>query len=195
MPERHAVVKRETKETNVSVELTLEGKGSCEMLTGNRILDHLLSQVARHGGFDLRVAATGDELHHLVEDVGICLGRALNQALGDKRGINRMGSAIVPMDDALALVAVDISGRGYAAIQLKLVDNDMLGFPSDMVRHFLVTLASEAKINLHARVLYGDNDHHKAEAVFKALGRALNEAVRLGEGLDSIPSTKETLDS
>lgn len=195
MPERHAVVKRETKETNVSVELTLEGKGSCEMLTGNRILDHLLSQVARHGGFDLRVAATGDELHHLVEDVAICLGRALNQALGDKRGINRMGSAIVPMDDALALVAVDISGRGYAAIQLKLVDNDMLGFPSDMVRHLLVTLASESKINLHARVLYGDNDHHKAEAVFKALGRALNEAVRLGEGLDSIPSTKETLDS
>lgn len=195
MTERHASIKRETKETNVSLELALEGGGESEILTGNRIFDHLLNQIAQHGELSLRVVATGDDLHHLVEDVGICLGQAINQALGEKRGITRMASAIVPMDDALVLVAVDISGRGYPVIQLNLKGNDMLGFPSDMVRHFLTTFAAEAKMNLHVKVFYGSNDHHIAEAAFKALGQALATAVKPTEDADAVPSTKGRIES
>ena len=113
--------------------------------------------------------------------MAICLGKALQEALGDKRGIVRMADATVPMDDALAMVAVDISGRGYAKLDLALSENDMFGFPTDLVRHFLETLAIEARMNLHARILYGTNDHHKAESLFKALGRALDQATRIDE--------------
>lgn len=195
MNARKSTVKRETKETNISLELNLDGSGKDEMLTGIRMFDHMLSQLARHGLFDLRVAATGDDQHHLVEDVAICLGKALNEALGEKKGIVRMADATVPMDDSLAMVAVDISGRGYAVLDLPFADNDMFGFPSDLVRHFLQTFAVEAKINLHARVLYGSNDHHKAEAVFKALGRALGAATRIDPRITGqTPSTKGLLE-
>jgi len=192
---RTAVIKRETKETNISLRLDMDGAGRYEIVTGIRIFDHLLSQLARHGLVDLSLSATGDDPHHLVEDVAICLGKALQEALGDKRGIVRMADATVPMDDALAMVAIDISGRGYAKLDLPFTENDMFGFPTDLVRHFLETLAAEARLNLHARVVYGVNDHHKAESLFKALGRALDQATRIDERRgNELPSTKEWID-
>jgi imidazoleglycerol-phosphate dehydratase len=194
MSDRKASLKRKTSETNISLELNLDGSGSYETLTGIRMFDHLLSQLARHGIFDLKVSASGDDSHHLVEDVAICLGGAMLQALGDKRGIVRMADASVPMDDALAMVAVDISGRGYSVLELPFSENDMTGFPTDLVRHFLEAFAAEAKINLHARIVYGTNDHHKAEALFKALGRALDAATRIEERIGGeLPTTKDML--
>jgi imidazoleglycerol-phosphate dehydratase len=196
MNSRKSNIKRETKETNISLELNIDGCGQDEMVTGIRMFDHLLAQLARHGVFDIKISATGDDQHHLVEDVAICLGKALGEALGDKRGIVRMADATVPMDDALATVAVDISGRGYTVLELPFTDNDMFGFPSDLVRHFMEAFAAEARINLHARVAYGSNDHHKAEAVFKALGRALCAATRIDPRIiGELPSTKEFLES
>ena len=195
MTERNSTIKRETKETNISLELNIDGSGKDEMLTGIRMFDHLLAQLAKHGIFDIKISATGDDQHHLVEDVAICLGKALGEALGEKRGIIRMADASVPMDDALATVAVDISGRGYAVLELPFADNDMFGFPSDLVRHFLEAFAAEAKINLHARIEYGSNDHHKAEALFKALGRALDAATRIDERISGeLPTTKDLLE-
>ena len=196
MGKRTAIVKRETKETNVSLEFNIDGSGKYEITTGIKMFDHLLSQVAQHGVFDIKLVATGDDQHHLVEDVAICLGKALGEALGDKRGIVRMADAAVPMDDALAMVALDISGRGYTVLELPFTDNDMSGFPTDLIRHFLESFAVEARLNLHARVVYGTNDHHKAEALFKALGRALGTATRIDERLSGeLPSTKDLLES
>ena len=195
MANRLSIVKRETKETNVSLELDSDGRGKGEMNTGIRVFDHLLAQLAQHGVFDIKISATGDDKHHLVEDVAICLGRAFGEALGERRGIVRMGDATVPMDDALAMVAVDIGGRGYTVLDLPFTDNDMAGFPTDLIRHFLESFASEAKLNLHAKVVYGTNDHHKAEALFKALGRALDTATRIDERISGeLPSTKELLE-
>ena len=194
MTDRRANVKRETKETSISLELNLDGSGKGEVNTGILMFDHLLEQVARHGVFDIKLSATGDDQHHLVEDVAICLGKALGEALGEKRGIVRMADATVPMDDALAIVVVDISGRGYTILELPFSKNDMKGFSTDLIRHFLESLATEAKLNLHARVIYGVNDHHKAEALFKALGRALDAATRIDERISGeLPSTKGLL--
>ncbi len=194
MANRTATVKRKTGETNIILELNLDGSGEWEISTGVSMLDHLLSHVAQHGLFDMKVAAKGDDQHHLAEDIAICLGQALGEALGEKRGIVRIADAAVPMDDALAVVVVDISGRGYTVLDLPFAENDMFGFPTDLVRHFLESLAHEAKINLHARVAYGSNDHHKAEAVFKALGRAMDMATRIDERISGkLPSTKELL--
>ena len=191
MTDRLATVKRETKETNISLELNIDGSGECEVNTGISMFDHLLEQVDRHGVFDIKLSATGDDQHHLVEDVAICLGKALGKALGEKRGVVRMADAAVPMDDALAMVAVDISGRGYTVLELPFSDNDMAGFLTDLVRHFLESFATEARLNLHAKVVYGVNDHHKAEALFKALGRALDMATRIDERIaGELPSTK-----
>ncbi len=194
MVKRGAALKRETRETNVSISLSLDGTGKAEIATGVRIFDHLLEQISRHGRFDIRISATGDDDHHLVEDTAIVLGQAFNQALGDKRGIVRMSDATVPMDDALATVAVDISDRGYSVIELELEGNDLFGFGADLVRHFLETFAVEARINLHGIVAYGANDHHKVEAFFKALARALDQATRIDQrSSGEIPSTKELL--
>ncbi len=194
MDNREAVIKRETKETNISLELDIDGGGNYEMVTGIRMFDHLLAQLAKHGIFDMKVSAIGDDQHHLVEDVAICLGRAMAEALGSRRGIVRMADASVPMDDALAMVAVDISGRGYTMLEMPFSDNDMTGFPTDLIRHFLEAFASEAKINLHARILYGTNDHHKAEALFKALGKAMSAATRIDERISGeLPTTKDIL--
>jgi len=195
MSNRLSIVKRETKETNISLELNIDGSGKWEIDTGIKMFDHFLAQVAQHGRFDLKISATGDDQHHLVEDVALCLGKALNQALAEKQGIVRMADATVPMDDALATVAVDISGRSYTALELPFSENDMAGFATDLIRHFLESLAAEARLNLHARVIYGINDHHKAEALFKALGRALDMATRIDERIaGELPSTKELLD-
>ncbi len=194
MTDRLATVKRETKETNISLELNIDGRGKSEINTGIPMLDHLIEQVTRHGLFDIKLAASGDDQHHLVEDVAICLGKALSQALGEKRGIIRMANAAVPMDDALAMVTVDIGGRGYTVLELPFSDNDMAGFPTDLVRHFLESFAIEARLNLHARVIYGVNDHHKVEALFKALGRVLDTATRIDERIGGeLPSTNGLL--
>ena len=194
VPQRRAVISRETGETRVKLELVLDGKGRCQANTGIGMLNHLLSQIARHGLFNIDVEAKGDlnvGQHHTVEDIAICLGQAFSQALGERRGIRRMGHAIVPMDEALALVAVDIGGRGYAVIEVPIEGRDISGLDTDLVRHFLEAFASEGKLNLHARILSGVNDHHKVEALFKALGRALAAATRLDERMESdVPSTK-----
>ena len=192
---RAATIKRETKETKVSLELNLDGSGQWQISTGIKMFDHLLSQLAQHGRFDLKITASGDDQHHVAEDVAICLGKALGEALGEKRSIIRMGDAAVPMDDAIAAAVVDISGRGYTVLNLPFTDNDMHGFATDLIRHFLESLAIEARLNLHARILYGSNDHHKAEALFKALGRALDIATRVDERLSGeLPTTKGLLE-
>jgi imidazoleglycerol-phosphate dehydratase len=192
---RKSVIKRNTQETSVGLELDLDGTGKWEICTGIRMFDHLLSQLAQHGKIDLKCAANGTDLHHVIEDVAICLGKAMGEALGEKRGIVRMASAMVPMDDALVLVAVDLSGRAYTALDLPFSDNDMIGFPSDLIRHFMESFAAEARMNLHAKVMYGTNDHHKAEALFKALGRALDAATRLDPRIgNDLPTTKDLLE-
>ncbi len=193
---RKSFVRRETKETNISLGLSVDGTGRYEINTGIGIFDHLLSQLSRHGLFDINLTATGDDPHHITEDVAICLGKAFGEALGEKRGIVRMANVSVPMDEALVTVVVDISGRGYAVLDLPFADNDMFGFPTDLVRHFLESFANEARFNLHAGVVYGNNDHHKAEALFKALGRALDIATRIDARISGeLPSTKDYLES
>jgi imidazoleglycerol-phosphate dehydratase len=192
---RKSIIKRETQETSVALELDLDGTGKWEICTGIRMFDHLLSQFAQHGKFDLKCAANGPDQHHVIEDVAICLGKALAEALGEKRGIVRMAHALVPMDDVLVMVAVDLSGRPYTVANISFLDNDMAGFPSDLIRHFLESLAAEARMNLHAEVKYGTNDHHKAEALFKALGRVLDAATRLDPRLgNELPTTKDWLE-
>jgi imidazoleglycerol-phosphate dehydratase len=186
MANRTSVIKRETKETNINLELNIDGSGKWEITTGIKMLDHLLSQLARHGAFDIKIMATGNDLHHISEDVAICLGKAFGEALGEKRGIVRMADVAVPMDDALAMVALDISGRGYTVLELSFNDNDMFGLPTDLIRHFLESFALEARLNLHVKI---------AEALFKALARALDAATRIDERISSeLPSTKDLLE-
>lgn len=195
MSERKATVTRRTTETSVKVEINIDGRSQSEISTGIRFFDHMLCQIAQHGIFDLKISASGPDQHHVVEDVAITLGRAFNKALGDKQGIVRMGYAIVPMDDAVAMVALDISGRGYATVEESLKDAYISEMQSDLVHHFFVSFASEARINLHAQVMSGTNDHHKAEALFKALARALDMATHIDPRItDIIPSTKDSIE-
>ncbi len=194
---RRASFSRRTSETEVAVNLMLDGTGRSKINTGIGMLDHLLAQFARHARFDLELEAKGDlqvDKHHTMEDVAIGLGRAFREALGEGRGIFRMGHALVPMDEALALVAVDLGGRGYARIEAYFGQEHLGELPTNLIGHFLESLAIEGRFNLHARVLYGVDDHHKAEALFKALGRAMDQAVGLDNRISGeIPSTKETL--
>lgn len=184
-----------TQETNISLTLNLDGTGKYEIDTGIKMLDHLISQTAKHGRLDIKLTASGDDQHHIAEDIAICLGKALNEALGEKLGIVRMADVTVPMDEALALVAIDISGRGYCVLDAEFKRIDMRGFHSDLIRHFLESFAAEGKLNLHAHVLYGTNDHHKAEALFKALGRALDIATRIDTRVaGELPSTKKRIE-
>ncbi len=196
---RSASVERKTSETSVNVTIDLDGQGSHDVDTGNGFLDHMVSQLARHGLIDITLHARGDVQtgwHHLVEDVGISLGRAFRQALGDARGIRRMGHAIVPLDESLALVAVDCSGRSYAELDTALEGATVESLSGDLIGHFLESFAMEAKINLHARVLAGVSPHHKAEALCKALAKALRHAVELDPHAPSqVPSTKGTISS
>jgi imidazoleglycerol-phosphate dehydratase len=193
---RTASVERKTKETYVSARLDLDGSGIADISTGVPMLDHLLSQVAVHGLIDLEIRAKGDleiDAHHTVEDVAIVLGDALNRATGDKRGIVRMGHAYVPMDEALAVVAIDLSGRAYAVVEGQFGPSMLGSVPTSLIGHFLETLAINGKMNLHARVLYGRDDHHKAEALFKALGRALSQATSIDPRRAGVASTKGAL--
>ena len=188
---RTATIARKTGETQISVTLTLDGSGKFDIHTGSNMFDHMLTHIAHHGMLDIKIKASGWDQHHLVEDVAIALGQALNKALGDKKGITRMAHAMVPMDEALAMVVVDISGRGYAVLDMPFKRKKIGDLESDVVRHFLETFALEAKMNLHARVFYGADDHHKAEAVFKALGRSLGNATRVDSRIaGKVPSTK-----
>jgi imidazoleglycerol-phosphate dehydratase len=194
---RTAKIKRKTRETDISLSLDLDGSGQYDVSTEIGMLDHLLESLARHALFDLKVKATGDidrDPHHLVEDVGLVLGQALNQALGERRGITRFGSALVPMDESLAMVAVDLGGRPYASIDLTF-GREMIGqLPSEDVAHALEAFAQEGRLNLHIRLLSGDNDHHVAEAAFKGLARALRTAVAIDPRVaDAVPSTKDVL--
>lgn len=194
---RKASVKHETNETQIQLELDLDGSGQIDLHSGVGFLDHMLAQLALHGLFDLSLTARGDldvDCHHTVEDVALALGEAFYQALGDRRGIVRMGSAYVPMDESLAFVAVDLSGRPYAVIQAEWHAPTVGGIPTSLFNHFLESFASQARCNLHARVLYGRDDHHQAEALFKALGRALDAATAIDPRRAArIPSTKGTL--
>ena len=194
---RTSELARKTRETDITVRLDLDGKGTAEIGTGLPFLDHMLDQLARHGLFDITLRCTGDlevDAHHTVEDCGRLLGRAFDQALGTREGIRRMGHAIVPMDEALAQVAVDFSGRGWCAAEMGTAGSDAGGIPTSLLAHFLEGFAAEAKVTLHARVLAGENDHHQAEALFKALARALGDAAALDPRRAGIlPSTKGTL--
>ena len=188
---RLATITRETGETKVKVTLSLDGQGKFTIKTGSKMFDHMLTHVAQHGLFDINITASGWDEHHLAEDVAIALGQALNKALGDKKGIVRMAHAIVPMDEALATVVVDLSGRGYPVLDLQFSNKKIGDMESDIIRHFLETFAAEGKMNLHAQVIYGTNEHHKVEALFKALGRALGSATRIDPRIAGrVPSTK-----
>ncbi len=194
--ERTAYVERRTNETQVTITLRLDGVGKHRIATGIGFLDHLLSHVAVHGLFDLEVTARGDlevDEHHTVEDVAIVLGQAFDRALGERRSLTRMAHAYAPMDEALAFVAVDLSGRPYAVIDAAWHAPTIGRLGVSLIPHFLETLAIHGRFNLHARVLYGRDDHHQAEALFKALGRALDGATRNDPRRDDVPSTKGTL--
>jgi imidazoleglycerol-phosphate dehydratase len=194
---RRAAVERSTNETKVRVELNLDGQGGHSISTGIGFLDHMLTHLAVHGLFDLDLQAQGDlhvDVHHTVEDAAITLGEAFSRALGARAGIQRMASAYVPMDEALAFVAVDFSGRPYAVIEASWHGPDAGGIPCSLFAHFLESFAVTARCNLHARVLAGRDDHHQVEALFKALARALDAATQLDpRRLGRVPSTKGTL--
>ena len=194
---RSASIQRNTGETEIFLAIDLDGSGVYEVDTGNGFLDHMVSQISRHGLIDITVRAKGDlhtGWHHLVEDVGITLGRTFREALGDARGIRRMGHAIVPLDETLAMVALDCSGRGYAVIETTIDDSMVETLPGSLVRHFFESFALEGKINLHAKILTGIDPHHKAEALCKALARALRDALEPDpRAPGQVPSTKGTL--
>ncbi len=192
---RTASIKRTTNETSIDLELNLDGTGEYTINTGQGFFDHMLSHIAKHGNLDLRIHATGDlhvDEHHLVEDVGICLGQAIAKALGDKKGIERFGEAFIPMDEALARTIIDMSGRNYLVFNAVFPREVINDFALEMVKEFFQAIASEAKMNLHIALLYGGNAHHQCEAIFKSFGRALRSAVNVTGG-DNIPSTKGIL--
>ena len=192
---RKASIHRKTNETDITVELNLDGDGaSYKHETGVGFFDHMLDHVARHGRFDLKITAEGDyhiDDHHTVEDVGITLGQALEKALGDKKGIERYGFASVPMDDSLARVSVDLSGRAALVFEVNFPSPKIGTFETQLVREFLTAFTANARFNCHVEAPHGDNDHHIAEAIFKALGRALRDAVRITG--KHVPSTKGNL--
>jgi imidazoleglycerol-phosphate dehydratase len=194
---RRAVIDRKTAETSISIRLTLDGKGQHDIRTGIRFLDHMLQLVARHGGFNLKIHASGDldvDQHHTVEDVGIALGEAVSKALGDRRGINRAGYFVMTMDESLGVAALDLSGRIHTVVDLKLKVERVGDLQSELVQDFFEGFAQGARANVHMKVLYGRSSHHQVEALFKAFARALRVAcARDRRLLKVLPSTKELL--
>lgn len=182
---------RKTKETQISLELNLDGSGKSDIATGIGFLDHMLDLFTFHGGLDLSIKCRGDlevDTHHSVEDIGIALGQAFKEALGDKRGIERYGTAYLPMDETLARIVLDFSGRTYLVYKAEFKRENIGTLPSEEIREFLLAFANNAGLTLHAEVLYGENDHHKAESLFKGLGRAIKTAVEITS--EKIVSTK-----
>ena len=194
---RTAEISRHTNETQIDIRLDLDGSGRCEVSTGIGFLDHMLNHLAVHGLFDLTLQARGDlevDAHHTMEDVALCLGQAFDQALTDRKGIVRMADCFAPMDETLAHVAVDLSGRPYAVIQAEWHAPCVGSIPCSLFQHFFESYAAAARCNLHARVLYGRDDHHQAEALFKAWARALDVATQIDpRRAGVVPSTKGTL--
>ncbi|KKK39433.1 imidazoleglycerol-phosphate dehydratase [Mesobacillus campisalis] len=194
--ERSASISRKTNETNIQLTLGVDGEGKSELETGVPFLSHMLDLFAKHGQFDLTVLAQGDteiDDHHTTEDIGICLGQALREALGDKKGIKRYGNAFVPMDEALAQVVIDLSNRPHLELRGEFPAQRVGTFDTELVHEFLWKLAIEARMNLHVVVHYGKNTHHIIEAVFKALARALDEATTIDPRVKGIPSSKGML--
>ncbi|MDP1808937.1 MAG: imidazoleglycerol-phosphate dehydratase HisB [Actinomycetota bacterium] len=189
-------IRRETKETQIELSLDIDGAGQSEISTGVPFFDHMLELFARHGLFDLTVKAVGDlqvDAHHTVEDIGICLGSALTEALGDKRGINRYGDCLMPMDETLAVAAIDISGRPGLVYEVDL-PVEMIGqYDTSLTAEFLQAFVGKAGLTLHVRLMSGGNSHHIVEAVFKGMARALGEAVAINPRVRDVPSTKGTL--
>jgi imidazoleglycerol-phosphate dehydratase len=193
---RTAELSRNTRETKIKLALDLDGSGKSSIATGVGFLDHMLDLLARHSLIDLTIEATGDlhiDAHHTVEDVGIVLGQAIEKALGDKRGIYRYGWAIVPMDESLAQVAVDLSGRPAFVFNVNFRGDSIGGFPVELIDEFFKSIATNAKMNLHVTVPYGANNHHIAEAIFKATAKALRQAVANDPRNPDVPSTKGSL--
>lgn len=190
-------VQRKTLETKIAARIDLDGDGTAEVSTGVGFLDHMIAQLARHGAFDITLDAKGDleiDAHHTVEDTGIVLGQAIDRALGERIGIRRMGDATVPMDEALAQVAIDLSGRGYSVFDGSFATDTIGDLGTELIPHFFEALASHARANIFVRILAGRSDHHRAEATFKALARSLNIAVSLDpQRTGQVPSTKGTL--
>ena len=197
--DRVGQLSRDTAETQISIELNIDGAGDYQLHVPNGMFEHLLAQLSRHGLIDLTVSADGDTevgLHHLVEDVGIVLGRALADAVGEGAGIRRAAHTFMPLDETLAFTAVDFGGRGYSVIDAEIGDSDMGGLSGDLIRHFLESLAREGRFNLHVRIVSGVNNHHKAEAIFKSLARSLRAALELDpRHAGQVPSTKGTISS
>ena len=194
--QRRARIQRQTTETQIELQLCLDGSGTWEGTTGIGFFDHMLAAFSRHGLFDLQVRCQGDlevDQHHTVEDVGICLGQAIAQAVGDKAGLDRFGHSYVPMDEALARAAIDLSGRAFLVLEARLGTALVGEFPPCLVREFFRALADHGKLTLHLDLLRGDNDHHSIEALFKAGGRAMGAAVRRSARIRGVPSTKGSL--
>lgn len=194
---RRVVKNRRTAETQIAIRLALEGRGRYEVATGIRFLDHMLELVARHGGFDLRLSARGDldvDQHHTVEDAGIALGEAFSRALGARRGINRAGYFVMPMDETLGVAAIDLGGRAHAVVDLRLTVRRVGDLQAELVQDFFEGFAQGARANVHVKVLYGRSSHHQVEALFKAFGRALRVACARDRQLARmLPSTKGLL--
>jgi imidazoleglycerol-phosphate dehydratase len=194
---RRGVIERQTTETSISIKLTLDGRGRYDVKTGIRFLDHMLELFTRHGGFDLRLRAEGDldvDQHHTVEDIGIALGEAVEAALGSRRGINRAGYFVMPMDESIGVVAVDLGGRAHSVVESRVKTQKVGDLQADLLTDFFEGFARGARANVHLKVLYGRSDHHKVEALFKAFGRALRMACSRDRRLAKVmPSTKGLL--
>lgn len=196
MPGRKAEVERKTKETQIRVVLDLDGTGECEIATGIGFFDHMLTALGKHGLLDLRITAKGDleiDPHHTVEDVGIVFGRALDKALGDKAGISRFGWAVVPMDEALVLTSIDLSGRGLLCYDVQIEQEKIGALDTILIGGFFESVARNAGMTLHIRKLSGEDPHHTAEAVFKSFAKALAQAVAVSDKVQGVPSTKGVL--
>jgi imidazoleglycerol-phosphate dehydratase len=193
---RTASISRKTNETNIELSLNIDGSGESQLETGVPFLTHMLDLFAKHGQFDLKVNANGDteiDDHHTTEDIGICLGHVLKEALGDKKGIKRYGSATIPMDETLATVVVDLSNRPHFEMRAEFPSQKVGTFDTELVQEFLWKLALEARMNLHVVVHYGQNTHHIIEAIFKAMARALDEATMIDPRVKGVPSSKGML--
>lgn len=196
MTKRTATIHRKTKETEIALTVNIDGKGNSHITTGIGFLDHMLDILTKHSLFDLELKAVGDRIvddHHTVEDVGICLGQGMKEALGDKKGIQRFSNSSVPMQETLASIALDISGRPALVYHVTFHAGKIGNFDAELIEEFLKAFSTNAGINLHINVPYGSNTHHIAEAIFKGLARALRDAVRIDERVKDIPSTKGIL--
>lgn len=196
MSERKVSLKRDTLETQIALTLNLDGSGECQVDTGVGFFDHMLTLFAKHGGFDLTVKAVGDKVdnHHVIEDIGIVMGKAFADALGDKRGITRYAFQYTPMDEALCRVCVDISGRSYLVFDVPLSREYIGAFETEMLEEFFIAFANNSRMTIHVTSLYGRNNHHIVEGVFKCFGRTLKQAVAIDPTVKGVPSTKGVLE-